>query len=231
MNSRICVCIGEKAADQALEMAKSAEKSADVIEIRLDLLDSNDIAPFVETVSTPLLITNRAVWEGGGFSGDETSRVDPLIAAMGMGVAYIDLEISAPSTSWDRVQHKRKQSQTKIISSWHNFEETPPEGNLLEILELMKKAGADIAKIITTANTPDDVIKLLNLQRAADELHLPLICFSMGEIGAISRVATTFVGGYMTYCAADGSLGTAPGQLTVSAMRAIYESMGLTYED
>jgi 3-dehydroquinate dehydratase len=41
----------------------------------------------------------------------------------------------------------------------------------------------------------------------------------MGAIGKISRLATTKLGGYMTYAAPDGGKETAPGQIPVSVIR------------
>ena len=68
-------------------------------------------------------------------------------------------------------------------------------------------------------------ISILNLQANAAENNFPLIAFCMGTIGRISRLATTKLGGYMTYAAPDGGDETAPGQIKVSVMRAMLKSL------
>ena len=58
-------------------MAESISSLADVIEIRLDRLKTISVTPFISQLSKPLLLTNRPIWEGGGFAGDEELRIAP----------------------------------------------------------------------------------------------------------------------------------------------------------
>jgi 3-dehydroquinate dehydratase type I len=87
------------------------------------------------------------------------------------------------------------------------------------------ESGAHIGKIVTIAKDYKDVLRILNLQAAAAENNFPLIAFCMGVIGKISRLATTMLGGYMTYAAPDEGEETAPGQIRVSALRAMLKSL------
>ena len=117
-------------------------------------------------------------------------------------------------------------STTKLIVSWHNFKDTPMREELLGRMALMQDMGADIGKIITTAHSHRDVLRVLQLQEVAEQLDFPLITFCMGRPGVVSRVATCELGGYMTYCAVSGEEATAPGQLSVGALREIQSLMG-----
>jgi 3-dehydroquinate dehydratase-1/3-dehydroquinate dehydratase/shikimate dehydrogenase len=92
-------------------------------------------------------------------------------------------------------------------------------------LQEQYRSNASIGKIVTMAQTFQDVLRVLDLQAEAAEIGLPLIAFCMGPVGVISRVATLGLGGFMTYAAADGNLGTAPGQLTISSLRAIAKEL------
>ena len=47
----------------------------------------------------------------------------------------------------------------------------------------------------------------------------------MGKAGVISRAATLELGGFMTYAASDTGEITAPGQLSVSALRSILNAI------
>ena len=75
----VCVVIAADAAAgdpqaEALGAAKQAEATADVIEIRLDSIPQPEIGNFIKELSRPLLFTNRPLWEGGLYDGDEGVR-------------------------------------------------------------------------------------------------------------------------------------------------------------
>jgi len=223
---RICASIGRETIDDALAVADSVASQADVLEIRLDYLKVPAVSPFLNTLKTPLLFTNRPSWEGGEFTGDEDQRIGPLLEAVAENSGYVDLELLAPDESHQRMRMALQESSTKLILSWHNFKDTPSREELVGRMALMQDKGADIGKIITTARTYQDVMRVLQLQEVAEQLHFPLIAFCMGRAGVVSRVATCELGGYMTYCAVSEEEATAPGQLSVHALREIYSLMG-----
>ncbi len=229
MNShlRICISIGRASIDDALAVADSVAADADVLEIRLDYLKVPAVSPFLTTLKTPLLFTNRAAWEGGEFTGDEEQRLGTLLEAVAENASYVDLELLAPDESHRKMYTALQQSSTKLLLSWHNFKETPSREELMGRMALMQDMGADIGKIITTAHDHHDVLRVLQLLEGAEQLDFPLITFCMGKAGVVSRVATCELGGYMTYCAMSEAELTAPGQLTAGSMRQIHSLMGV----
>jgi 3-dehydroquinate dehydratase I len=206
-------------------VAGLAASQADVIEIRLDYLREMHIAPFLAAIKTPLLFTNRPDWEGGRFTGDEDARLAPLLEAVEQEAAYVDLELMAPAQSLKRLQTGIEHASTRLILSWHNFKQTPERPELVAKLQAMQENGAHIGKIVTMASDFRDVLRVLQLQEDAVRMHFPLIAFCMGPPGVISRLATLELGGFMTYCSADDGQATAPGQLSVAALREIVERM------
>lgn len=224
--SRICVSIGRSTIDDALAIADSVAKKADVLEIRLDHLSIPAVSPFISALTTPLLFTNRPVWEGGEFQGTEEERLGALLEAVAENCAYVDLELLAPDDSHQAMREALGTSTSKYIVSWHNFTDTPSREELVGRLALMQDKGADIGKIITTAHGHQDVLRVLQLQEVAEKLGFPLIAFCMGPQGVISRVATCALGGYMTYCVVNEEEATAPGQLSLAAVRQIQDLMG-----
>jgi len=222
---RICVSVGKKNTDDVQTLIKRIESDADVIEIRLDCLDTIELSPLTQTTDTPLLFTNRPVWEGGNFSGDEDVRITSLLEALRLNCEYIDLELRAPAKSHLQVMSAAENSSSQIILSWHNFDMTPSHQELLTIMEKMVDQSAHIGKIVTMAHDYHDVLRVLQLQEAAAKIDFPLIAFCMGSAGVISRLATLELGGYMTYCAVDKDEATAPGQLSLDTLREIYRQM------
>ena len=220
-NGKICVAIAAESTEEAIKLAKTAEAHADVVEIRLDSLNKPEPAAFTRTLTLPLLFTNRAQWEGGSFSGSEEERLAILHQAIEDGAAFIDIELKTDASLQSKLLNKAHQNNVQTLVSWHNFSTTPSSQGLRSILQDQYKTGAKIGKIITMANSPHDVLRVLSLLVEADEIGFPLIAFCMGPLGVISRVATTELGGYMTYAAADSSPGTAPGQLGISSLKTI----------
>ncbi len=219
LNYKFCVSIGEKSQQLALQAAQDISSQADVIEIRLDCMDTIQVAPFLKSLNKPTLFTNRPKWEGGSFLGDESDRIAPLVEAVNRGAAYIDLEYLSTEKSLLELKKHLGESATQLILSSHNFELTPTREQLLEVMMGMYHKGADIGKIITTAHGSGDVLRVLQLIEDAAVINFPLIAFCMGKAGAISRLATLEYGGYMTYCSAKEGSDTAPGQIPVTTLR------------
>jgi 3-dehydroquinate dehydratase I len=215
----ICVSIAGEKSTLAVETAKAAEKYADVIEIRLDTLSDPEIECFVKNLVKPLLFTNRPEWEGGLFKGAETARLELLIEAVRHDCALVDLELkTAPELRGELLDVLLQHPKTGLIISWHDFSGTPSREELGDILLQQMESGAHIGKIVTTAHDSMDILRVLSLQETAREINFPLIAFCMGTVGKISRLATTKLGGYMTYAAPDEGRGSAPGQIPVSVM-------------
>lgn len=149
-----------------------------------------------------------------------------LLEAVAENCDYVDLELLAPDSSHQAMRMALEGRDTKLIVSWHNFSDTPTREELVGRMAIMQDMGADIGKIITTAHTHQDVLRVLQLQEVAEGLGFPLIAFCMGRSGVVSRVATCDLGGYMTYCAVNEEEATAPGQLSISALSQINSLMG-----
>lgn len=223
--ARICVSIAKKNTQEVLKAVGKIESSADVIEVRLDCLEKIELSVLTSKIRKPLLFTNRPTWEGGRYSGNEKTRIDPLQTAIWLEYDYVDLELQAPPESLNRLLHAREKSSTQLILSSHDFDKTPSLQQLLDTVNKMVDKGADVGKIVTMARNYHDVLKVLQLQEEALKYDFPLIAFCMGRQGVISRLATLELGGYMTYCSVDENEATAPGQLSLQTLRDIYKLM------
>ncbi|MBU4117749.1 MAG: type I 3-dehydroquinate dehydratase [Proteobacteria bacterium] len=223
---RLCVSIAATTSAEALTMAQNSEPVADILEIRLDSMANPDIPAFLQEIKKPLLFTNRPTWEGGNCPAGEPERIALLTQAAEAGAAYVDIELNADPTLATELIGAARANNCRTIVSWHDFKCTASSQALTEIFQRQCRSGADIGKIVTTARCFQDVFRVLALQEKSAELGLPLIAFCMGPAGMISRVATTDLGGYMTYAAPDNGPATAPGQLPASSLRRIFTELG-----
>ena len=217
------ICVSVTAADAAgiLAIVTPVVPQVDVVEIRLDGMNNPAIEACIVALPRPVLVTNRPLWEGGQYAGDEQQRIDLLCRAVQAGAQYVDVELRTASALRARVQQEARTRGAKVILSSHDFQRTPSLADLRETLRQMIAGKADIGKIVTTATTPEEALRILSLQLEARAASFPLSAFAMGATGKISRLATLYLGGFMTYAALSAQQAAAPGQLTVHDLHAL----------
>ena len=217
----ICVSALAENAEALVATLEPVQHLADVIEIRLDGMKNPTLDRNLLGLSCPLLVTNRPRWEGGLFSGSEEERVAILCQAMQAGADYVDIELRAASALREQVLETAGRTHTRTIVSCHDFIGTPETVTLQETLAQMAESGADVGKIVTTATSEKEALRVLALQLDAKERSFPLSSFAMGAAGGISRFATLYLGGFMSYVAISAQQATAPGQFTVAHLHSL----------
>ena len=147
----ICVSIMARDNPEALEKMARAAALADVIEIRLDVMECFDLNALISGATRPLIITHRSRREGGKGTATHALRARHLLKAMEAGAHFVDVELSMPLDH--RQQILRNRSKTKVIVSSHIRNGTPPFPELEERLRKAAATGADVVKIVTTGQT------------------------------------------------------------------------------
>ncbi len=208
---KLCCSIAPVTMAEALSKLKEAGKQADLVELRIDALTNLNLPLLLKQPRPPVIITNRIVSEGGKFNGSKSEHIKILSEAMQLGAEYIDIEFSCGTKAIQTLKAQSK--KTKLIVSYHNFENTP--ANLVARYENMKRAGADIIKIATMAKDISDNKIIFDLQLRAKKEKQKLIALCMGERGQISRIVQGKYNGFLTYAPLDQDKATAPGQLSV----------------
>lgn len=231
MKVKVCVPVPAERFSDIFTMISRAERcGANMIEVRLDYLGLsvldyvNRLGEVVEFSKTPLIATNRSVEQGGRCLLDEEMRLETLISAARAGFKYIDVELSTNELS--RVIDAIKAYGAKVIVSYHNFKYTPQFHEMEETVNAQIKAGADVCKVVTMANSIIDSVNCLvftyEVSRKTD-----IVCFAMGEKGLLSRVLSPLFGAQFTYASLEKSLETAPGQITIEEIKEIYRRLGV----
>ncbi|KAJ1695239.1 hypothetical protein LUZ63_011937 [Rhynchospora breviuscula] len=186
---------------------------ADVVELRLDCLSSlqprSDLERLLTNRPLPALVTYRPKWEGGEYDGDDETRLEVLLLAVQLGADYVDVEFKVGEKFLNLISGKKPENVKLIISS-HNYEMTPSVEELGNLSASIQSLGADIVKIVTTAN---DI---------SDEKQVPIIGLVMKERGIISRLVCPKFGGYLTFGALNKGKESAPGQITGSELLNVY---------
>ncbi len=224
---RICVSILPKTVTEALSLIEKAQKcEADFIEVRLDCLENcSELGDLANHGDVPLIATNRSLNCQGRFSGSETERLKILLDAAKNGFEYVDVESYIPRLRDFVIGLKRLDA--KVILSFHDFDETLSLSGLYRVLEKEIANGADVCKIVTTAKHIEDNLTLLDFMSKACK-NAKIVCFSMGELGKISRLFSPMFGGFFTIASIEKGRETAFGQMTIQEMRVAYQALGLT---
>jgi 3-dehydroquinate dehydratase I len=209
---RICVTI----VDCNLEAIKEIEPDIDLFEVRLDLLGP-EWPELVKFLKKPWIACNRIPEEGGKGNPNEVKRVEELLWAAEAGACIVDIELRTKNLA-EMVPLIK--SRAKCLLSFHDTVETPSYETLVQITQSQIKAGADICKIVTTAQDWQDNLVILKLIRRFPETKL--VAFAMGEPGQTSRILSPLAGGYFTFACITEGLESAAGQIPVKKLREIY---------
>jgi 3-dehydroquinate dehydratase type I len=215
----ICIPILAKDNDIALEKMVKAEALADVLEIRLDVMESFNLEEIIRAKTRPLIITYRSKKEGGCGSLADEAQYRYLGNAIASGADYVDVEYRMPLEYRRSLLNNR--GRTKIILSKHIRSGTPPQDALMELCCRMAASGAEIVKIVTRACEGEDNLRTINLIPYARKLGVEMIAFCMGPLGRISRLVSPLVGGHLTFCSLESGEESADGQLPAGEMKRV----------
>ena len=200
-------------------------------EIRLDRcnLAQDEVEELFSSSDVPLIATCRvseiraSLDDGNTDDRKLDSRASQkaeslLITAIHAGAAYTDLEIEAPAMMSKRIRRETRECGTVLIRSYHDFSGTDSLEALKALTEKCFALGADIAKIVVTANDDDDTARVLKLYESFDPGRL--VAFAMGEKGRSSRIDCLAKGAPHTYAALNEEEAAAPGQMSTASMLA-----------
>ena len=164
-----------------------------------------------------------------------------LIRAIEAGARYVDVELEAEKQMSKRVRQAAHENGTIFIRSYHDFEGTDSLEALKAIVEKCVYHGADLVKVVTTANAAEDADKVLALyewcrsysdERIAALADGGLVAFCMGEAGKQSRLDCLKEGAPYTYAALTDDEAAAPGQWDAEDMKkAVYGDFAFISSD
>jgi len=188
--------------------------SADLFEVRLDHLGLEQDLNELGNIEKPLIATCMPHWEGGFFQGREEDRMKRIEEALDY-VQFATIELNTERKLLDEFVSRAREFDVKVIVAFHDFESTPDNEILEDVLGKEFDEGADIAKIACMAKSHADMLELMKLQ--SEQEPDKTIMVSMGDFGRPSRAIAPMLGSYLTYCSIDGGE-VAPGQLSVEEM-------------
>ena len=209
---RICAVI----VNNDLEAVREVEPFVDLFEVRIDLI-GDGWQELVKQFKKPWIACNRIADEGGGWEGDGASQIEKLLKAIELGADIIDLELRTTNLKQTMELIKKR---TKCMLSYHHLDKTPSLHDMKGIVRRQLEAGADVCKVVTTAQRFEDNLTILQLISEFPKARI--VSLAMGPLGFASRVLCPLVGGDFTYASIEQGKESASGQITVRELRKLY---------
>ena len=184
---------GPTAARARIQARRAIEAGADVLELRVDLLEETGAltAAPMDTAAArvleclrgvgevangadadagaPLLLTCRTAAEGGRAQLDDAAY-GALLRSVLDGLADwaperrpAAIDVEVQRGCLQRVCEHAHTLGVDVVASFHDFEATPPDEVLEGVLARMADEGADLAKIAVWPTSADDVARLLGV--------------------------------------------------------------------
>lgn len=142
-----------------------------------------------------------------------------IIDALKEKNSYLDLDINDQITELEYI--KANNINIKKIISYHNYEATPDETELIKIINFMNKFEPFIVKIAAKCNSDIDALRLMTLIHILNEKKLNFIVTGMGISGKIVRVYGMLNGNFVNFAPVSTGEATADGQILKKDLQTI----------
>jgi 3-dehydroquinate dehydratase-1 len=195
----------------AREAAAAAALSPDLLEVRIDLMDTDPVTelPAIRSAfSGSIILTLRSTTEGGRFAGSLGEWWKTLEHLLGYG-DLVDIELPFSSFS------PRIRGMGKGIIASHHAGHMPATGELARIERELRCYG-DIPKIVVRPGNEGDLLGLLAFTLGAER---PICTGVLGEEYRFARAILPFFGSELAYTHAGTQ--AAPGQFSLREFRQI----------
>jgi 3-dehydroquinate dehydratase-1 len=212
MKYKTCVSIAESKPRKLQQTMRIALKKSDLIEIRFDFLNAEDIPQVLENIKKDMkkiVCTLRPKSDGGKFTGNEKERISIIKLIAEYSPFLLDVEFNTMKQDKNLVKYLKKTKVNLLISD-HDFKKTSNLTQLKKKFNKMTKFSQYI-KIVTTANSTDDASRVLQLYKKKGKINL--VAFAMGDAGRFSRILSLYLGSPFMYVSLGKPI--APGQFSV----------------
>ena len=170
-----------------------------------------------------ILFTFRSEEQGGELRHDRVgSNLEPIMSFViksGL-IDMVDIEFTHGNYKIARATTGAHMVGVTVIMSYHNFDHTPHDEEIIEKLRDMEILGGDILKIAVMPKNEFDTRRVMDLnKRAISESYKPIAMIAMGEKGMASRFKCKETGCCLTFATVGQE--SAPGQMDLSDLVAL----------
>jgi shikimate dehydrogenase len=213
---------GETPDDLYARGREASESGADWLEMRLDGPSGLpwDLRAYF-SFPLPAIATVRHAMDGGRSHAEDRERNALLRRALLAGARGIDVE------AWNEdaatlVKEAHDAGALAIVSR-HVLDGTPSEDALVEMLHEARRLGADVAKVATRIERPEDAAALVAAAQRARGEDIPFALMAVND--PLLRLLAPALGMHLVYASLPGAPAAAPGQLPAPALKAAHKHL------
>lgn len=210
----ICVSLAEPSADDCLK----ALEDVDFAEIRIDRMSVDE-----EETRSIFLMPKRLIATCRPGTLDDEARKRLLLAAVGAGASYVDIEVEAEDGYRKAITASARSKGCKVIISFHDYEKTPEKKALGAVVARCFEKGADVCKIACKVDSETDNARLLGLLDCEASKRGKIVVVGMGEKGRVLRIVAPLLGSPFTFASLSKGKETAEGQIDKDRLRMLME--------
>jgi 3-dehydroquinate dehydratase / shikimate dehydrogenase len=220
---KICAVVAATDAPGMWAQLERALRVTRTVELRLDwLADEDELDRFLarlekKRLRATLIATCRRRVAGGKFRGTIAQQLVHLASALRSGCAWYDLEIES-STKCPPELLEVLLGEGRRIASAHFFGRSPK--NLRRVAADLGRGKPDAVKIAVQCDSLARSMEVLRLARRRAMSRTPVIAVPMGDVALPARVLALRESSAIAYAPAENA--TAPGQVTLDAMKNLY---------
>ena len=209
----------------------------------------------IESTPLPILALNyNNNWDRTSQNLSEEERVGSLLTAVEAGAAGVDIQgytFHLPSKknfcgedrySFTKGDPKEIVTERQIIAKQCELiEDIHRKGaqvllschpgipmncqQVLDLARFLQERNPDIIKIVTKAETPEDLEEAIRtMQVLKREIKTPISFHASGKTGIPSRIINPILGGQIAFCVERFDEGSTPEQLDLRSVRAIVDN-------
>lgn len=221
MKNKYCLPIIKKTTKEVLRIINNNLTKYSYFEVWLDYIDDFELE-FIQKLSEKLGKKLILLFRRQGLASIkmDLEKRFRIISSLQNSRCLLDLDIGTQKQEVDYMN--THQLKLKTILSYHNYQATPPQEELIKILDDMFKNNATIYKLSTFCESSDDAVRLLNILLVLRNKKLKHIILGMGKHGVITRIFGTLWGNEMIFAPSSLKDKSAPGQLTKGELEEIF---------
>lgn len=230
--ARICVPVCERRAIDLREAMKRAGEVADLLELRLDYLQGNELfnalrnlPSLISASERPVIVTLRPAEQGGQREMDNLTRIIFWVEHFLYGKPHVDfadieLDLALLFQQREKDEGRELLNWNRVICSHHDFKGVPAD--LWKIYEQLAATPARILKIAVQAHDITACLAVFELLEHARRDGREMIAVAMGGAGIATRILSPSRGSFLTYGSQDDAHRSAPGQIAAAELRELY---------
>ncbi len=219
---KICAVVASPHAEGMRKQLKSALKSSQITEIRLDWLAGDaEIMAFLKWLAaqrkpkTPLIATCRRREGGGRYKGTIARQLTHLWDAIRAGCEWYDLEVETASVCPPELLDVML-GEGRQLRSAHFFQRMPRD--LERVAATLRKGQPEAIKIAAHCDSLAQSLLLLKFAKSQRNI----VAIPMGDVAAPVRLLSPRMGSMFTYAPVEHA--TAPGQVSLDEAETIYRA-------